>query len=710
MSDTSVTTKSNGFGLKSGIAVIAIAAGAAYYFFGGSGQEDDLGTTFFAQAGELKITVLEGGNVEAMESQEIKSRIKDRQGVKILSIVEEGYQVTQEDIDNQMILVELDSSNLEDQLVNQQISLQTAEATFLEKQAQFDIVLNQNQSDLSAAQLNVKFARMDFEKFLGANQVKAILDDLQLEKRFKEAEEPLEVKFKPGMMRNEDGYLTSESTRETAEKVRGNNGRNWENRANGEPKDAASAKKTGGERPSRGSGRSGGRPEGAQGRGNFDPQQMRDLIEANGGKFPDFMADRMKQAGMTVEDFLKRLDDMEGGGGAPTAPEPPKTTEPPKQITMVLDEEYVRKRAALDFSKFADADMLEDGEAKQLLIGFDDSILVAEEEYKLASNRLEGQERLFEKDFITKNELDLETVQKQKREIQMESATIDKMLYIQYTFPKTAEQLFSDYEEALMNLTRTRKEAGAKISQEDARLKSAEQKYNIENYKANDLEEQIGWCTIRAERPGLVVYGSSSESSPWRRSNDEPIQEGTTVYNRKLIITIPDMTQMGVKVDIHESSVKQVAIGQEASFTFDAFPDIPLVGNVTKVAVLADSANAFMNPDLKVYPTVVRIEGVHDWLRPGMSAEVEILIRTLDDVVYIPIQAVSYNGGSQVCYVVKNGVRERREIVTGAFTEEFIEIKEGLEKGEEVLLLAPIEANDEDSEDSNESDDADVAA
>ncbi len=196
-------------------------------------------------------------------------------------------------------------------------------------------------------------------------------------------------------------------------------------------------------------------------------------------------------------------------------------------------------------------------------------------------------------------------------------------------------------------------------------------------------------CVIRAERTGLVVYGSSSETKGWRGGNDEPTQEGKTVRQREKIITIPDMTKMGVTVDIQESDVQKVAIGQRVTMTIDAFRDRVLVGNVERVAVLADSGNMFMNPDLKVYPTMVRIDGVHDWLRPGMTANVTVLIETLTDVVYIPIQAVSYFGDAQVCYVVNDGKSERRFIEVGSFTEDFIEVQSGLEAGEEVRLLPP---------------------
>jgi HlyD family secretion protein len=105
--------------------------------------------------------------------------------------------------------------------------------------------------------------------------------------------------------------------------------------------------------------------------------------------------------------------------------------------------------------------------------------------------------------------------------------------------------------------------------------------------------------------------------------------------------------------------------------------------------VVADSANSFMNPDLKVYPTTIKIDGEHDWLRPGMSAEVEILVDRLQDVVYVPLQAVSYFDDKRVVYVNRGGQPEMREVEIGTFSDSFIEIRSGLQDGEEVLLLAP---------------------
>ena len=72
-------------------------------------QETGAGViSYRVQRGPLRITVLEKGEVEALESQEIKSEVRGE--TKIISIVDEGYRVTEEDVQNKKVLVELDSS------------------------------------------------------------------------------------------------------------------------------------------------------------------------------------------------------------------------------------------------------------------------------------------------------------------------------------------------------------------------------------------------------------------------------------------------------------------------------------------------------------------------------------------------------------------------------------------------------------------------
>jgi hypothetical protein len=86
----------------------AIALISVFWLFPSGNTTEQ--ATFTAIRGPMSIDVIEGGTIEATEAQVIKSRVEGRDGTTILKIVEEGYQVTENDVADKMVLVELDSS------------------------------------------------------------------------------------------------------------------------------------------------------------------------------------------------------------------------------------------------------------------------------------------------------------------------------------------------------------------------------------------------------------------------------------------------------------------------------------------------------------------------------------------------------------------------------------------------------------------------
>lgn len=617
----------------------AVVVGTGIVLFGGIsllGGSDEVigaGTTFEVRRGPFDVVVLEGGNVESLQSQQIRSTVKGRDGTKILEIVEEGYRVTAEDVAAGKILVELDSAQLEADKLNQEITYESAEAELIERRAQLEIRINLNVSTLNSAQQAMKFARLDFEKFLGANVVDEIVNTLSIDRRLAESEQ---VSLTDVVPSREARLEEVAQERQTATQSR----REGVSDPSFDPNNLAAL-----------------------------PPQVWERIEAasaaNGGEIP---------------------------AQAPVVLELAQAVERPASIrtVMLMDADYMAIRSTLDFKPYANTSRLEDGEAKQRLRDLEDALRVAEEDHLQAQARLDGQRRLQERDFITETELELEEVKVVKTQIRLDSAATALRLYQQYSFPKEAEQFLAGYEDAIMSYQRTKAEGMAELAQAEARFKSAEKRLNVELEKLTDVEKQLAATVIRAQRPGLVVYGSAEQNAqPFRGNNQEPIQVGSTVRERQAILTIPDLTEMAVRVNIHESVVQRVAEGQTVALRVDAFPNIDLTGVVTKVAVVADSGNSFMNPDLKVYPSMVKIDGVHEWLRPGMSAQVEILVERLDDAIYVPLQAVTYFDDEQVVYVVNAGRSVRRTVEVGSFSEQFIQILSGLSEGEEVLLLPP---------------------
>lgn len=334
----------------------------------------------------------------------------------------------------------------------------------------------------------------------------------------------------------------------------------------------------------------------------------------------------------------------------------------------------------------------EGGGAKQKLKELNDTIILSEEKLTQAQRELESTEKLFQANYAPEIEVRQKTLAVNSYKIQHEQASDALSLYRRYDFPKQTKQLLSDYYEAQRELERTLARTISRLAQTQVKLESTEAHFNLQQEHVTKLEREIAACTIRAPSPGIVIYGTSAD---WYQRREDPIEVGDMVRKGQKIFTIPNSSLMGVELRVHESSVNKVLPGQPATITVEAFPDVTFHGKVLSVAPLPDPQHSWFDPGVKVYTTQVTIEGTHEMLKPGMSAKVEILVDELYDVKIVPVHVVANRAGKKICYVATATGPEEREVQTGAFNNNFVEIVSGLEVGENVLLSLPRMAGSE---------------
>jgi len=153
------------------IVLIMVIAATAFVLAGwmrrpAAGDLRGARATFTARTDELIITVTVTGNIKAQQSTDIMCDVGGR-GMEIESIVAEGTVITQEDVDNSVILCQLNSSELEDYYSREKTELSQDHASYLQAQEAHLIQLKQNESDIAAAQLAVEFGKLDLQNHLG---------------------------------------------------------------------------------------------------------------------------------------------------------------------------------------------------------------------------------------------------------------------------------------------------------------------------------------------------------------------------------------------------------------------------------------------------------------------------------------------------------------------------------------------------------------
>lgn len=125
--------------------------------FGGNGDTIN-GSSYKARRGPLRISVTETGSIQARERIIVKNEVEGN--TSIIYIVDEGTKVKKGDL-----LVELDSSSLVDQRIDQEIKVQNAEASYISARENFAVTENQAKSDVDKAQLAFDFAKQDLDKY-----------------------------------------------------------------------------------------------------------------------------------------------------------------------------------------------------------------------------------------------------------------------------------------------------------------------------------------------------------------------------------------------------------------------------------------------------------------------------------------------------------------------------------------------------------------
>lgn len=194
---------------------------------------------------------------------------------------------------------------------------------------------------------------------------------------------------------------------------------------------------------------------------------------------------------------------------------------------------------------------------------------------------------------------------------------------------------------------------------------------------------ELAQCTILAERDGLVIYPTGEA---WK--NTPEIEEGATIHKDQVLLLMPDLSQMQVKVGIHESVVDRVHPGLNATITLNRRN---LDGELTSVASVARPAGWWTGNVVK-YDAVVELPSV-EGLKPGMSVAVEIVMAHHEDVLTIPTSAVIETMNGHACWVMNGETPVRRAIEPGDSSDMFIVVESGLEEGEEVVFdpLANVE-------------------
>jgi HlyD family secretion protein len=284
----------------------------------------------------------------------------------------------------------------------------------------------------------------------------------------------------------------------------------------------------------------------------------------------------------------------------------------------------------------------------------------------------------------------------------------------------------ADRNKALISFYRTEQEQSAvKLHQDKAalerqkrlfdsqlisreQLEAAEAQYEISQAQHNSILHQIEQSQASL-RSSLDSLSKTTFSAPidgiitsLRVEEGEVAIIGTMNNPGTVLMTIADLSVMEVEVEVDETDVVNVRLGQKAEVHVDALPDQTIAGQVTEVgssALQKLGAVSSSTEESKDFKVVVTLDNPPSSLKPGLSASADIITAKKTDVLAIPISALvlqekkgegkgrSEKSEEEGVFVVnKEGRVSFKPVRKGITGDLNIEIATGLEEGQEVVV------------------------
>jgi RND family efflux transporter MFP subunit len=209
-----------------------------------------------------------------------------------------------------------------------------------------------------------------------------------------------------------------------------------------------------------------------------------------------------------------------------------------------------------------------------------------------------------------------------------------------------------------------------------AKLASFEASLELEKTRLDREKQQLANCVIRADTDGMVIFPSMAA---WKDTPD--ITEGAVVREQQTLLVIPDVSKMQVKVGIHESKVDRLKVGMPAKVQLQ---DLVLEGEVSEIAEVTRPAG-WWTGNLVKYDTKIAIKP-HPGLKPGMSAVVDVVLATHENVLTIPVASILESKDGFTCWVETLQGVQQRVLQLGDTNDEFSVVQDGLAEGDQIIL------------------------
>lgn len=197
---------------------------------------------------------------------------------------------------------------------------------------------------------------------------------------------------------------------------------------------------------------------------------------------------------------------------------------------------------------------------------------------------------------------------------------------------------------------------------------------------------QLGYATVVAPRDGVVTKKYVEEGSIVTAGRSSLSGTGAGVA----LVDIADVSRMFALVNVDETDIAQIEVGQEVDMTVEAYPDELFTGKVTKIA-----PQSIVDQNVTTIPVTVEVELPDARLKPGMNVTCDFITGRRENALMVPNEAVNEGDNGSTVTVMEGDKQVERKVEVGLIGKDSTEILKGLRKGQKIVtaVIEPTGAN-----------------
>lgn len=166
-----------------------------------------------------------------------------------------------------------------------------------------------------------------------------------------------------------------------------------------------------------------------------------------------------------------------------------------------------------------------------------------------------------------------------------------------------------------------------------------------------------------------------------------PVKIGEGVNKGSLIATAVSTESMYIEAFIDEADVARVKTGQVVNITMDSYPNRIFKGEVFRISPVVLGGKQ----ETRTFEVRVRLNDKGIQIKPGMSADIEIIVESIPDVIAIPSQAIIEKDGKKYVYTIKDSRAHLIPVEIGRFNWTLSEVLSGIKEGDTIIINPEVE-------------------